>query len=105
MEWSRIKACFHAEMGSQTVFLGKAPGTNRAAATALKIQPSFLRLLSNSTTTSLTGPVSCRKSNGFLEQACRHMGSCSLVILHVGLAGEARHDVLHAQPVPAQHAV
>ena len=59
---------------------------------------------SNSTTT-LTGPVSWGTSNGFLEQACRDMGSRSLIILHVGLGGEAGHDVLHAQPLLAQHAV
>ena len=44
-------------------------------------------------------------SNGFLQQASSDMGSGCLVVLHVGLVGEASHDVAHAQPALAQHAV
>ena len=64
------KHAFHAGVGSQTVFLGKAPSTNTAAITSPKAQPSFLQLLSNSTTITLTGPVTAVKQHDHTYWVC-----------------------------------
>ena len=47
-----------------------------------------------------TGLMLGRDSNSLLQQAGSGVGSCCLVVLHVGLSSEACHDVLHAEAPP-----
>lgn len=54
---------------------------------------------------TLTWPVPSRDGHSCLQEAGGGVSPGSLVILAVGLGGEAGDDVLHAQPVPAQHGV